>query len=181
MIDNIVIAFAGLIGSGKSTVSVALAETLGCSRASFGDYVRDIAKKRGLKPEREKLQEIGNELVERGWEPFCKAVLSQANWKKGNTIVVDGIRHIEAIQTLLKITNPSRFILVFISIGDEDRKARLIGKGINEKEQQIKIDSHSTEMQVSSLKQKADIILDGTKPIPALVDQVIKYISFPSK
>ena len=175
--DNIVIAFAGRIGSGKSTVSRALAESLGFSRASFGDYVRTIAEQRGLTPNREVLQGIGTELIEQGWELFCKAVLSLARWEKGDSVIIDGIRHIEAIQTLIRITAPSKFVLIFISIKEGERKARLPRKGIYEKEEQIKIDSHSTEIQVNFLKSKADLILDGTRPISELVSQVIKFIT----
>jgi dephospho-CoA kinase len=175
--DNIVIAFAGQIGSGKSTVSIALAEALGFSRAGFGDYVRYVAAQRGLTADREVLQTIGNGLIEQGWDSFCEAVLSQANWMKGEAVVIDGIRHIEAIQTLLRITDPSKFILIFISINEADRKNRLFGKGIHEEEKQIRIDSHSTEIQVNSLKNKADLILDGTRPISELVNQVIEFIT----
>ena len=175
--DNVVIAFAGPIGSGKSTVSVAIAEALGLSRASFGEHVRSVAKQRGLTQDRETLQLIGSELIENGWGSFCKAVLSQAGWKKGDGIVVDGIRHIEAIEALLRMTVPSKFVLVFISIAEKERQIRLVRKGIKDKENQLKIESHSTEVQVKSLEGKADLILDGTRPSLELVNQIMEYFN----
>lgn len=175
--DNVIIAFAGPIGSGKSTVSFAIAEALGLSRASFGDYVRGVAKQRGLTQDRETLQLIGSELIGNGWGPFCKAVLSQAGWKKGKGVVVDGIRHIEAVETLLQMTAPSKFVLVFVSITEKERQIRLVQKGIKDKEDQIRIESHPTEVQVKSLESKADLILDGTRPSLELVDQIMEYFN----
>ncbi len=175
--DNVVIAFTGPIGSGKSTISIALAEALGLSRASFGDHVRSVAKQRGLTPDREMLQIIGSELIKNGCGPFCKAVLSQAGWKKGDSIIVDGIRHIEAIEALRQMTAPLKFILIFISIEDEDRQSRLMSKGIMDKGKKSKIESHSTEAQVNSLHSKASLVLDGTQPISELVRQIIGFIS----
>ncbi len=175
--DNVVIAFAGPIGSGKSTVSAAIAEALGLPRASFGDYVRSVAKQRGLTQDRETLQLVGSELIENGWGPFCKAVLSQAGWKRGDGIVVDGIRHIEAIEALRQMTAPLKFFPVFISIEGEDRKSRLMSKGIMDDGEKSKIESHSTEVQVSSLHSKASLVLDGSQPISELVGQIIGFVS----
>jgi len=175
--DNVVIALAGPIGSGKSTLSFAIAEVLGLPRASFGDYVRSVARQRGLTEGRETLQLIGFELIRNGWGPFCEAVLSQAGWKKGEGVVVDGIRHIGVIETLLQMTAPSRLVLVFVSIGERERQVRLVQKGIKDKEEQIKIESHPTEVQVKSLESKADLILDGTRPPPELIDQIMKYLN----
>jgi len=175
--DNIVIAFAGQIGSGKSTISIALAEALGLSRASFGDHVRSVAKQRGLTQDRKMLQIIGSELIKNGWGPFCKAVLSQAGWKRGDSIIVDGIRHIEAIETLRQMTAPLKFVQIFISIEEEDRKSRLMSKGIMDKKGKSIIESHSTEAQVYSLHNEANLVLDGTQPISELVRQIIGFIN----
>jgi len=179
--DNIVIALAGPIGSGKSTISIALAEALGFPRASFGDYVRSVTKHRRLTLERETLQTIGSELIENGWEPFCQAVLSQAGWRKGESIVIDGLRHIEAIEVLHQMTAPLKFILVFTAIEEESRQNRLMMKGITDNEEKSKIESHSTEVQVNSLRSKANLILDGTQPILELVRQTIEFISLTSE
>ena len=47
-LEPLVIGFAGRIGSGKSTLSSEVAERLGWRRASFGDYLRTVAKSSGL-------------------------------------------------------------------------------------------------------------------------------------
>lgn len=174
--DDIVIAFAGPIGSGKTTISGTVAKTLDLPRASFGDHVRRVAKQRSLALDRETLQVIGSELIERGWQPFCEAVLSDAGWKKGSGIVIDGLRHTEAINAILKVTGTSKFILIFISIRGQDRQERLITKGIQDKKTQRKIESHSTEVQVASLRHKADLVIDGTQSVSEVVNQIVSFI-----
>jgi len=176
-INNILIAFAGAIGSGKSTISSALAEALSLSRVSFGDYIRSVAKQRKLTQDRETLQLIGSELIEKGWEPFCRAVLSQVSWKKGDSIVIDGIRHIEAIEAISRIAAPSRFVLVYIFIAENERQIRLEREGVKNMEKQVKIEGHSTEVQVKLLKNKADIILDGTQPTSEIVKKIIAFFN----
>ena len=58
-----VIAIAGGIGSGKSTIARALADYFKCPIASFGDYVRGVAELRGREANRRELQEIGEQLL----------------------------------------------------------------------------------------------------------------------
>ena len=175
--DTIVIALAGPIGSGKSTLSFSIAAALGLHRASFGDYVRSVARQKGSTEDRETLQFLGFELMKKGWRPFCEAVLSQAGWKKGEGVVVDGIRHSGVIEVLRQITAPSKFILIFVSIGERERQIRLVQKGIRDEEDRVKIESHPTEVQVKSLESMADHILDGTKLPRELVNQVIEYLN----
>ncbi len=40
--SSVIVAFSGAIGAGKSSISKAVAQGLGCSRVSFGDYVRSV-------------------------------------------------------------------------------------------------------------------------------------------
>ncbi|MFC1970057.1 AAA family ATPase [Chloroflexota bacterium] len=175
--EAVVLGFTGPIGSGKSTVSKAIADVLGWPRASFGDYVRSVARERGLRQNRETLQTIGPELINAGWGPFCEAVFSQAGWERGSGIVVDGIRHIEAIETIRRMTVPLKFVLVFISIAEADRQSRLVRKGIKDKKEQLRIESHSTETHLSSLRSKADFIVDGTQSASELVDLIMRLLN----
>jgi len=104
----LILAFSGGIGSGKSTLSSGVAEALEWPRVSFGRYVRAVALDRGLDAEsREVLQEVGESLITAGWVPFCRAVLTQADWRPERSLVVDGIRHVEALQTLRALAAPS--------------------------------------------------------------------------
>ncbi len=57
-----ILAFAGRMGAGKSSVSGAFAADLGWKFASFGAFVRKTATNRGIEHTRESLQAVGAEL-----------------------------------------------------------------------------------------------------------------------
>lgn len=141
-----VLAFAGAIGSGKSTVSAAVASELGWPRASFGDYVRAEARRRGLDASsRDVLQALGETLISEGWDTFCAGVLRQADWRPGTPLVIDGIRHIEAIDTLAKLTAPSSIRLVYLEASEEERRRRLYARGLGNDAERLRLEAYSTE------------------------------------
>ena len=84
-----VLAFSGKIGSGKSSVSVAVADGLHLPWVSFGNYVRKRAKAQELEPTRQHLQDLGQALLLADADAFCAAVLAQAPDVE-NGLVVDG-------------------------------------------------------------------------------------------
>ena len=171
-----IVTFSGAIGSGKSSVSRAVAENLGWPCASFGDYVRKVASQRGLGQTRETLQTVGTSLIESGLEEFCRSVLSQVEWSIGQSLIVDGVRHVEALQTLRRITVPSQVLLVHVQMNPSQRKARL---------QQMEVPSsrldeweaHSTEVQVAmTLPELADLTIDGARPLKDLIHEVKEWV-----
>ncbi len=148
---GIVLGFAGPIGSGKTTVSTAVAEALGWSRVGFGDFLREEARSRKLDDSsREVLQAIGEALIGAGWEEFCRAVLAQVNWMPGRSLVIDGIRHVEALAALRRIVAPTPLLLVYLEAADTARESRLRDKGIDD-ERRRRIESHSTEIEVMTM------------------------------
>lgn len=151
-----IICLAGARASGKSTVAKCLADLLGWRSISFGDYVREVARERGLDPQDlAALQDIGLELVEMGWEIFCGNLLKFYNYNNGN-IIVDGIRHVEAVDTLSTITK-SRIILVYLEVSEQVQKDRMKQRNRGEYEGH---ESHKVEKQVKhEVRSKADIII----------------------
>lgn len=175
-LKSLVLALAGSIGSGKSTLAQGVSRTLSWPYVSFGDYVRAVAQRQGLPLSREVLQSVGAALIKEGWEQFCQAVLAQANWKPGQSLVVDGIRHVEAIDTLGCLVAPSKLLLVLITLDQSTREARLRGRGITHESLQI-LDAHPSEAQVQALlPQRADMILDGAKPVETLLQDIVTWI-----
>jgi len=174
----IVLAFAGGLGSGKSTVSSAVARELGWPRTSFGAYVRAIARVRGLNARaREVQQEVGEQLVREECESFCRAVLAHPRWQRGQPLVVDGIRHVEVLERLQQMVAPQAVRLVFIDVTDEERAARLHDKGVDDPAQLQRIESHSTETQVHTvLPHMADKVVDGDRPIDVVVREVVSWV-----
>lgn len=172
---SIVIGFAGKIASGKSTLSARFAEEMGWPYVSFGDYVRSVARQRGEDDsQREILQQIGESLIEQDYEGFCRAVVGQAlKWKPGESLVIDGIRHLQVKQALEKLVAPSEFVLTYISVDEQIRRQRLQNEGIADPQRIERIESASTEVQVrNELPQIADITLDGTEQPEKLVEKL---------
>lgn len=174
---NGVLCFSGGIASGKTTLSAAVAERLGMRRGSFGGFVRQTAKERGVEDTRESLQSLGETLIaEMGWDGFCAAVLHAAGWTPGSTLVLDGIRHTSAFETVRKYVAPMTTVLVFVDVERDVRQARADSAQAADL---AKADTHSTEQDVhnGALRNAAIIVLDGTKEIDALVDDVVRAVS----
>lgn len=172
-----VIAFSGSIASGKSTLSLALAGELHWKYASFGDYVRLQAKRCGLTPSRKVLQDIGQSLIEEGWEQFCRLVLIQAQWSAGEPLIVDGIRHLEAIATLRSLVAPLELWLIYISVDEITQKTRLQQRNRSAEESEQSVQNHSTEIQVKTrLQQIADLIVDGSQPVPHSIYDIVSWL-----
>ena len=173
-----VLAFAGSIASGKSTISLGVANALGWPYVSFGDYIRKIAKLRGLEDSREIFQEIGQSLIEEGWDKFCWSVLNQVEWSPGKPLVIDGIRHIEAIDTLRSIAFPAKLLLIFIEVKESTREARFLKRETYDHKNLHIVENHPVEAQVKTLlPQTADLIVRNDEPIADTLYQIIMWIS----
>lgn len=171
-----ILAFSGGIGSGKSTLSIAVAQKLGWKRASFGDYVRHIAMQLGIEGSREKLQEIGASLVENP-DDFCLSILKQISWQSGQHVVVDGIRHLKIIDSLNRVTQ-SNIYLIFVDVEDNIREGRHKKRDGVENTNIEQIESHSTELEVKNiLAARADLIVDGTRSITDIVHEIETYVN----
>lgn len=176
-VNAIIVGFSGPTSSGKTTFSSEISRILECKKISFGDYVRKVATERSIEHARENLQNLGAHLIqELGYETFCRNVLNMANWSQRDCLIIDGIRHVEVLNTLKTLTKPSKFLLVYIDIDLEKREERLKNQGLV-KEDVKKIDSHSTEIQVQSdLKKYSDIIVDGTLSVEEGIKKILDYI-----
>jgi adenylate kinase family enzyme len=173
----LLLAFSGGIGSGKSTLSSGVANTLRWPRSSFGDHVRAVALSRGLDADaRDVQQEVGALLAASGWAPFCRAVLAQADWRPGQPLVVDGVRHVEALETLRTLVTPTPVALIHVTVGEVAHVERLRGKGIDDLERR-RVEAHSTEAQVATvLPAVADMIADGARPKGDLIADIVRWV-----
>ncbi|MEI9941988.1 MAG: AAA family ATPase [Pseudomonadota bacterium] len=171
---NAAICFSGGIASGKTTLASAVAVRLGLQVATFGGYVRSEARRRGAEEHREALQALGEALIgEMGWISFCTAVLEEAGWTPGNSIVVDGIRHVAALEAVRAIVNPMPTKLFLVAVAQAVRQDRNDNRP-QERTELAKADLHSTERDVhQSLPDLADLVLDGTRDPDALVEEVL--------
>jgi cytidylate kinase len=177
-LEPMVLAFSGKMGSGKSTLSEHVAKALDWKRASFGDYVRKIAKDEGLDEEsRDVLQELGARLVKSGPEEFCRDVLAQFDWRSGEPLIVEGVRHAEIIEALRRVVAPLEVRLVFLEVTDVRRIERLQMRDSAVVERLKQVESHSTEKQVSTvLPEMADLRVSGDKSISELVLEIVTWV-----
>lgn len=171
------IAFAGKIGSGKTTISTAVAQALACKRASFGDYVRFRVAELGVELTRENLQRIGTELLESDRLGFCRDVLLYAGWSEGESIVIDGLRHRETIPLLNKILSPAYLRIVYIDVDEQTRVERLVPRRETDVMALASADAHSSEQQLAAIERMADMNLDGRNPLPSSVAAVLEWMA----
>ena len=178
MTDNAVLAFSGLIGSGKTTIASVVATVLGWRLASFGDYVRSEAQRRGYDPAtREVLQDLGHNLASQGLEGFCRAVLEDAGWRTAEGLVIDGVRHLQALDVLRTLVSPLTLHLVYVQIGTMTRVARLRRGGYDE-QRLSRVDQHETELQVrKALATAADFVVDGALPAHIAAESILAWLS----
>jgi dephospho-CoA kinase len=161
MFHSVAVAFAGRIGAGKSSVSAALASELKSKRASFGDYIRQVAASRGLNPTRDVLQTIGAELEATDATELCKAVLGSVDWRGGESIVIDGVRHVSVLEILRELVSPLPLFFVYLDVEDSLRKTRLDHRP-ESAEEMSSIEAHSTEHDViARLPEIADLRLSS--------------------
>jgi dephospho-CoA kinase len=170
----LVLGIAGKIGSGKSTLSKIIAAELNYKYASFGDHVRKIALAKGISPTRRNLQNLGQQLLNENIKQFCLGVLSDIQWRQGQGLIIDGIRHEEIITVIKEIIFPDLFKLIFIKVDDDNiRMARM---RIDDSDLKS-IDDHPTENQVQSNKLigLSDLTLDADKPISFQINQILSW------
>ncbi len=171
------VAFAGKVGSGKTTITRPLAEALGWPRTSFGDYVRKVVRERGIPVTRHNLQVIGTQLLEADPRAFCSSVLSNCAWKAGQNLVIDGLRHTETVEVIRELVRPAALRIVLISTPEATRTQRLKNRGEGSVHTIASIDTHSSEQQITSvLGNLADLVIDGAKPTEMVVAELVQWI-----
>ena len=161
---NHIVAVAGSIASGKSDLTRELARRWSCPRASFGSLVAEEATRLGRSADRDALQRLGSELIaELGWLEFCRQTLALAgaDWTT-DSLVIDGIRHVGAIETLRSNFASSDVILVFVSCNEEVRMARQLARGATA-EQIQRWNNDATEQSLITLHEMANIRVRGDR------------------
>lgn len=163
------VCFSGQIGSGKSSVSTAVAEALGCARSGFGEFLRaEIERRGGDATCREALQDLGQKLVETDADDFCRAVLAAGGFTSGEDFIVDGVRHVDILQRLTRIATPSRTRLLFLSADELKRIERVSGR--SDKEDFSRAATHRVELELrNNLPAIADAVIDATRPFEEVV------------
>ena len=175
----LVVCLSGRIGSGKTSLSAALASARGATSVSFGAYVRSVAVVRGLDAtHRETLQDLGAELIEEhGYEWLCRQVVGAANWDGKHDLIVDGIRHAGVLEAIRSMMAPAKTVLLHLELDSESELRRRDEGRSFSPERRTEVEKHSTERDVqSSLPAGADLTLRAERWIEETVAAAVVFL-----
>jgi dephospho-CoA kinase len=165
------VGLAGGIASGKTTLAAALHNTIaGSQLLAFGDVVRRHAAAAGLEPTRQSLQATGAKLVAAGWPAFVDELTADLS-DSTETVIVDGIRHIAAYETLRARLIPDHSLLAYLQVDEASLTSRMAHRG----ESTTDLD-HAVESEVPAVARAADVILNANRPLERLVAEVMQRL-----
>lgn len=122
------ILITGMPGSGKTTAARYLAE-LGYRVVNLGDEVRRIAEERGLKPSRENLLKLAEELRRNGGRDAvarrCIEHIKAEGWER---IAVDGIRSLEEVEAFREAFGDALLIAIHASPRTRFERLKIRGR-----------------------------------------------------
>jgi dephospho-CoA kinase len=157
-----IIGIAGPIASGKSTFARSLAGRHSFKLIGFGEYVRRVARARGLDAaDRRVLQDLGQSLVDQDVKSFVEGVFDHANFSPAERILLDGIRHETVWDEIIAFaaSQGSSAKLIFLEMPEEERQRRLSMRGLSEDQANAQ-DTHASEADVRDrLLNRADLRL----------------------
>ncbi|WP_165375245.1 AAA family ATPase [Roseovarius nitratireducens] len=155
------LGISGKIGSGKTTLVTNLLKEYRFSVASYGAFFRNLAASRNLPYSRETFQSLTNEyLGQLNHDGLALEVLKLSDWDGRQSLLIDGIRHIESISAIWPLVRPLPFFLVFLEVPEETRLLRISkrdGLPLNA----VKLhDLHESEQSVENeIRSIADVII----------------------
>ena len=162
---NIAIAIIGRISSGKSTFAKELSNHYNITIASFGSYLRYYCENEGFKTDRKTLQNIGEDFIHNKPKILLSNVITYSR-QNTNDFIFEGVRHIVIFEELKNISK--KYFTVFIDADQNTRYNRYLERNkdsdINKTlEQFISSDNHPVELEIESLKNDCDLIVDSTR------------------
>lgn len=169
------IAFTGPIGAGTSKLSARVAELLGWPRVKFSDHIRDVAAAQGGDPDDLNVQQaLGQTLVRDRLEEFVEAVLARADWRAGQNLVVDGLRHVEVRTELLRQIGNIPLHVVHVDLPLPERAEN---RGIDPAE----LGHHDAELSEAQIErilpQYANLSLDGSRDHGELARRILELFT----
>ena len=175
---SLLVCFSGKIGSGKTSVSCAVASELGCRWTGFGGYLRARIAERGGDPDnRQALQDLGQSRIEGDGESLCRDVLAAGGFVAGEDFVLEGVRHLGVVPHLARIAAPSEVRLIFLEADAEVRGVRVGERSDSARRDFDRATRHEVEADMEvDLPSAADAVVDGSLPLGEAVEQCIGFI-----
>lgn len=174
---KLLLCFSGAIGSGKSSVSTAVANALGWQQNGFGDYLRREISRRGGDPNsRQALQDLGQQRVEADPAAFCRDVLAEGGFTPGADFVIDGIRHVSIFDILAQVSKPSQARLLFLQAEDGTRATRVGTR--SDAQDFARASEHRVEEELrDALPHHADGVVNAEQSLDRVVSDCLGFVS----
>jgi hypothetical protein len=174
---SLLLCFSGQIGSGKSSVSAAVAKALGWRRTGFGDYLRSEISLLGGNPDsREALQDLGQKRVDEDPKSFCRDVLTAGGFKPGDNFIVDGVRHVSIFDILVAESKPTYARLLFLGAVETTRIGRVQTRA--DAQDFARATTHRVEAELGgTLPRRADGVVNAEQPLGLVVSDCLKLIT----
>ena len=152
------ILVAGGTCSGKSTLTLRIAERTGYPVTSFGSILRKYAYESNLPLAVESLQRIGQEFIDKlGYDGFLQWTIEHTfhiNWD--NTLIIDGIRHIAMYESIARIFPTN--VLIYCFCDKQTQIERLMNRDSILMEEAECIIAHPLEQFVSGLEYVSNLL-----------------------
>jgi uncharacterized protein YprB with RNaseH-like and TPR domain/predicted nuclease with RNAse H fold/dephospho-CoA kinase len=168
-----VIGFSGPIAAGKTTASSFL-ESKGFHYGRFSMVIAGLVQSRGMQPNRQTLQETGQEINQTKGQRWLGKKLIQMLPKRGN-LVIDGLRFPEDHAFLVETFGPA-FLHIHIDAPEDTRLERYIIDG-GTKEEFVDANSHQVESNVPNLSSLAHIIVDNASDMDSFKNEISKTVN----
>lgn len=183
MSTKIILGISGEIASGKDTAGKYLAEKYGALSLRFSQPLRDMLDRLYLEQNRENMSTFSLHLRRAfGEDILSKVLLNDAEKSKEDFVVVDGVRRLPDI---IHMETSEHFYFAYVEASSEKRYERLVQRRQNTDDAtktpiQFEKDAKlETELQIASLKERADFVInnDGTlEELHAQVDKMMKEL-----
>lgn len=180
MSKKIILGISGEIASGKDTVGKYLEEKYGALALRFSQPLRDILDRLHLEQNRRNMATLSLYLRKAfGEDTLSKVILADAEKNKENFVVVDGVRRLPDI---VHMEMSEHFYFAYVSASSEKRYERLIQRkqntdDANKTPMQFEKDAKlETELQIASLKERADFVINNDGTLEELYAQVDKMM-----
>lgn len=158
------ILIIGRISSGKSTLAKGIQDLIPNFRTiSFGSYLREYSELKNMKIDRQSLQDLGQRFVVENPISFLIDVVRHNQTKNDEILIFEGVRH-QPILNAIRNHYPV-LLSIYLDIDVETRYDRYLSRNkiidpSLTKEDFLKVDSHQVELEIESLKNSCDLVLE---------------------
>lgn len=182
--NKIIIGLAGEIASGKTHSSKYFIKKYQAVSYRFSTPLRDILDRMYIPESRESLTKLSTALRQVfGEEVLANIIYNDVKSSQAPLMVIDGVRRLDDIKHLRELPE---FKFVYIETDQRKRFERITSRGENADdnaktwEQFLADHQLETELQIPSLKQQADVVIDNngtTEELHQKLDELVQQLT----